>query len=239
MPERLEAFTIGLKRHGYKVVHGLTMDPGSRDICSTWNRVGPGDNAARVFESRGLPVLVAENAAWGNGFMGGHWYSIGRNCHNRIDPDLPVDPGRWDSLGVELQPFRTTGETVILPQRGIGSGPSVMPRDWPQRAHAKYGGRIRPHPGRNKAKPLEDDLANAGLAITWASGAAIKALMMGVPVVSEMPDWIGTQNNTEAGRLEMFRRLAWNQWRLEEIASGEAFECFTIRMDDGRTVVQD
>jgi hypothetical protein len=59
--------------------------------------------------------------------------------------------------------------------------------------------------------------------VTWGSGAAIKALQWGIPVVSEMPDWIGEQDNTDAGRLEMFRRLAWAQWTMEEIAHGEPF----------------
>ena len=71
--------------------------------------------------------------------------------------------------------------------------------------------------------PLADDLKQCGKVVTWGSGAAIQALMMGIPVISEMPDWIGKQDNTEAGRLDMLRRLAWAQWRLPEIASGEPF----------------
>ncbi len=38
-----------------------------------------------------------------------------------------------------------------------------------------------------------------------------------------MPHWIGEQDNTDAGRLAMFRRLAWAQFRMAEIESGEAF----------------
>jgi hypothetical protein len=70
---------------------------------------------------------------------------------------------------------------------------------------------------------VEADLANAAKVVTWGSGAAIQALLMGIPVISEMPGWIGEQDNTDAGRLAMFRRLAWAQWRHEEIGSGEAF----------------
>jgi hypothetical protein len=66
-------------------------------------------------------------------------------------------------------------------------------------------------------------LEGVSVAVTWGSGAAIKALMMGVSVISEMPRWIGWQDNTEAGRLGMFRALAWAQWELHEIESGEAF----------------
>jgi hypothetical protein len=61
--------------------------------------------------------------------------------------------------------------------------------------------------------------------ITWGSGAAIKALLWGIQAVSEMPNWIGEQDNTPESRLEMFRRLALAQWELHEIESGEAFAC--------------
>lgn len=71
--------------------------------------------------------------------------------------------------------------------------------------------------------PLEDDLAKASKVVTWGSGAAIKALMVGIRVESHMPNWIGEQDNTDEGRLAMFRRLAWANWRLSEIESGQAF----------------
>lgn len=222
VPERRAAFEAGLKRLGYEVAHGTTGDPGPRDVFLTWNRIGDGDRRASLFEARGLPVLVAENAAWGNELAGEHWYSLARNHHNMAGMAPDGGRERWDLLRVELAPWRTEGETVILPQRGIGSPPVAMPRSWPGLALQRYGGRIRPHPGRSAGVPLEHDLKQCGRAVTWGSGAAVKALIMGVPVISEMPNWIGEQDNTDAGRLAMFRRLAWAQWRLSEIADGSA-----------------
>lgn len=179
---------------------------------------------ARVFEKRGLPVLVVENATWGNEFAGGRWYHIGTNWHNTAGRFPVGGPERWDSLGVTLAPWRDGGETVILPQRGIGSGLVKMPPSFPRQAVKNHRGRIRPHPGKGgSGVPLEQDLADCGRVVTWGSGAAIKALMMGIPVTSYMPDWIGEQDNTDAGRLEMFQRLAWAQWRHSEIAAGEPF----------------
>lgn len=165
-------------------------------------------------------MLVTENAAWGNGFAGDSWLTIAKNQHNTAGRFPIGDDARWDDLGVELAPWRTDGETVILPQRGIGSPPTAMPRNWLKKHH----GRVRTHPGTKPCMPLEDDLAHCGRVVTWGSGAAIKALMMGIPVMSDMPDWIGEQDNTDDGRLAMFRRLAWAQWRYSEIESGEAFE---------------
>lgn len=222
--ERVRAFKSGLQRHGYHVEMGLPVNAGERDIFITWNRIGPADAAARAFQKSGRVVLVTENAAWGNDFCGRQWYSIAREYHNTAGCFPVGGEDRWDSLGVNLPPFRTSGETVILPQRGIGAPPVAMPRQWPVHAMAKYGGRIRRHPGRFVGIPLETDLQNCGRVITWGSGAAVKALLMGIPVISEMPNWIAEQDNMEAGRLEMFRRLAWAQWRWAEIESGEAFQ---------------
>jgi hypothetical protein len=219
----VRVFSEGLKRHGYAIEVGLTHAPRDGDLLVTWNRIGPGETSARQFERQGLPVLVAENASWGNEFGGGHWYSIARGVHNTAGRFDEGGPERWDSLGVALHPQRVGGELVILPQRGIGSAPTRMPGGWPAEAQARWGGRVRAHPGRRPCKPLWDDLEDAGVVVTWGSGAAILATLWGLLVHSEMPDWIGAQDNTDAGRLAMFRRLAWAQWRLAEIESGEAF----------------
>lgn len=224
MPERIRLFKTGLQRHGYRIELGLPVNAGDQDIFVTWNRIGPGDAAARAFQNSGRTVLVTENAAWGNDFCGQQWYTLARNYHNTAGCFPVGDPTRWDSLGVELPAFRSAGETVILPQRGIGSAPVAMPLKWPEQALAKYGGRIRRHPGRRPGISLEGDLQAAGRVITWGSGAAVKALLMGIPVISEMPNWIAGQDNSEAGRLEILRRLAWAQWRWKEIESGEVFE---------------
>ena len=216
LTERVQAFERGLGRLGFKVKPGVQP----ADVLVTWNRIGGVDRAAGTYET----VLVAENAAWGNGFLGGRWLSLARNRHNTAGMFPVGDADRWDGLGVELKPWRHEGETVILPQRGIGSPPTAMPREWPQNALRRYGGRVRPHPGRNPAKPLQEDLARAGRVVTWGSGAAIQALMMGIPVISEMRGWVGQQDNTDDGRLAMFRRLAWAQATLDEIADGSALE---------------
>lgn len=225
MSDRLKAFVAGIERHGYKAEIGFPDRIGPKDLFCTWNRINMGNAVAQRFQDHGLPVIVAENAAWGNEFLGRRWYSLSRNYHNTAGCVPYQGPERWDSMGIYMAPFRTEGETVILPQRGIGSPPTRMPSGWPSAALRKYGGRIRPHPGKREGLCLVDDLAKAGKVVTWGSGAAIKALIMGIPVVSEMPNWIGKSDNSEQGRLGMLRHLAWAQWELHEIESGEAFAC--------------
>ena len=221
VPERYAAFAAGLERLGYTVVEGTTTRPGDRDVLVTWNRIREGHRAACVFEDRGRPVLVVENASWGNEFAGRRWYTLARTNHNTAGMFPVGDGARWDRLGVELAPWRGRGEVVVLPQRGIGPPGVAMPAGWGERIARELGARMRPHPGQRPAVPLEQDLAGAGEVVTWGSGAAIKALILGIRVRSHMPNWIGEQDNTDAGRLAMFRRLAWAQWQLEEIASGE------------------
>lgn len=211
---RREVFDAGFRALGYEAA--------SHDRCDvylTWNRFGTRERIADQVEGRGGRVLVAENATWGNGFLGEKWYSIWPRFHNRSDCIRYGGPERWDSLGVELAPWRAGGETVGLPQRGIGPAGVAMPRTWVPPAFD----RIRRHPGVNACKPLEDDLADAGKVVTWGSGAAIKALMLGIKVESHMPKWAGEQDNTDEGRLNMLRRLAWAQWRLSEIEAGDPF----------------
>lgn len=216
--ERARMFRAGLESLGYTVLLGQSGTPEPGDLFITWNRIGHADHTANQFVSAGARVLVVENASWGNEFAGDNWYHIAENYHNTAGCFPVGDSARWDSIGVELQPWRTKGETVILMQRGIGKHGS--PVGWSNGIDV----RRRPHPGRNKSSmPLDQDLAHAGKVVTWGSGAAIKALMMGIPVESKMPNWIGQQDNTDEGRLAMFRKLAWAQWRHGEIESGEAF----------------
>lgn len=221
---RAAIFEKGLKKLGYKSVHGMTDEPGDDDIFITWNRIGRADSISKLFEKCGRPVLVVENATWGNSFAGSNWYHIAKKYHNTADCFAVGAACRWDGLGVSLDSWRTGGETVILAQRGIGSDPVRMPKSFIKMATREHGGRVRKHPGRRVIKTLEEDLESCGKAVTWGSGSGVKALMMGIPVISYYPEWIAKQDNTDDGRLDMFRRLAWAQWRHEEIASGFAFE---------------
>jgi hypothetical protein len=222
VPERIEAVTQGLQKLGYYVTLGWPHAyPRDDDVLVTWNRIHEGHTMAKRFAK----VLVMENASWGNGFHGRRWYTMCRDYHNRADCIIDRGPERWAALDLRLPPMRDMrdGETVILPQRGIGPPGVAMPLDWPRQALVKHKGRIRRHPGREPGTDLKLDLARARRVVTWGSGAAIKALMWGIPVISEMPLWIGEQDNTERGRWEMFCRLAWAQWQLKEFEDGSAF----------------
>lgn len=227
VPERRVAWRSGLERCGFNVVDvdvPRSIRPKrDNDIFVSWNRHVDGGEAADRFNAAGCKVLITENATWGNGFQGGQWYTIGRDYHNVAGMFPDGGPERWDALGVQLEPFRTgPGEQVVLASRGIGPQRYRQPFNWPTGAARTYGARIRHHPaGRGTIDDLRADLAGCWRVITWGSGAAVLALMWGISVESHMPGWIAKQDNTDAGRLAMLRRLAWAQWRMSEIASGE------------------
>lgn len=219
IPGRKEALVSGLRACGYHLREGIPSE--TSELFVTWNRSGPAESAARAFEKAGGKVLVLENSHW-NGLVPGHWLHMAPHRHNTAGV-YPVGPdSRWDDLQFSLAAWREPGgECVALAQRGVGSPPTAMPRDWPRRQRC----RVRQHPGRGATvQDLQKDLARCSQAVTWGSGAAILALAWGIPVESHMPAWIGEQDNTDSGRLTMFRRLAWAQWRIDELASGEAFK---------------
>ena len=105
---RRDAFLAGMKRVGWREAGW-----GACDVFVTWNRYGlHGDRAAAV-ERRGGLVLVTENAAWGNGFAGDHWYTIARDAHNTAGK-FPVGFGDYKRgyLLVDRVGLRMTRDNV-------------------------------------------------------------------------------------------------------------------------------
>ncbi len=229
---RRECFDAGLRAVGFQVVKELHHpDPG--DVVLTWNRYGAGEEIARHFEQHGATALVVENGYLGKAWRGGEWFALAIGHHNGAGRWCDGGPQRWDSFGVDLPPYRTGGtETIIFAQRGIGESRVRSPEHWAEQVRGRIGGRIRAHPGLHVVKPLEADLADARECVTWNSGAALRALEMGVPCWHAFKGWIGAPasrllsewgaepQRDEAARLAMFRRLAWAMWTLDEIKTG-------------------
>lgn len=232
---RREAFLAGLGAAGYAVVETLEH-PEPDDVLIMWNRYSGTHEQAQVFEAAGGRTVVAENGHLGKAWRGDEWFSLAIGHHAGAGKWPDLGPERWDSWGVELAPWRRGGyETVIFEQRGYGEPEIRAPDQWAVSAKRRFGGRIRPHPGGEGGKPLEEDLRDARCALTWNSGAALKALVLGVPVFYEFDRWIGARaslpvsvwgaepKRDDAARLAMFQRLAWAMWTLDEIRTGYAF----------------
>jgi hypothetical protein len=228
---RRESYCVGLKRRGYSLVDRLDR-PQKDDVLLIWNRYGAFHEEANRFEAAGATVLVTENGWLGKTWRDGEWFTLCRSHHAGAGHWHDGGPSRWDSWGVTLEPWRNGGELVVFGQRGIGEPGIKAPSGWAEHVSRKLGGRVRQHPGVRETIPLEDDLAKCGRVATWNSGAALKALILGIPVMYDFPKWIGGMASSRLGeplktddesRLAMFRRLAWSMWTLDEIRSGEAW----------------
>ena len=235
---RRKSFSTGLERCGFDVTIKPFV-PNSNDILITWNRFSSVESVCKEFERENALILVAENA-WihTKGEKRGGMVALCRDHHNGAGSWPVGELGRWDSFGIELSPWRAHGERVlILPQRGYGETGIAMPSSWPQNVVGRVSQftsrsiSIRPHPGLYR--PKEPDFSKTWCAVTWASGAGIKALVAGIPVFYEMKNWIGSlaakyglrdiENPFLGDRLPMFERLAWAQFFMDEIENGEPF----------------
>lgn len=249
---RHDVFSHALRKVGFTVSDSPIADPTPDDILVIWNRYGTGARQADLFERVGAPVLVVEN---------GHLpmrdtkktFAIALNHHLGGGYWPKPKYSRYELLDIDLRPWRERGKTIlVLPQRGIGHPRVAMPKDWPTRVAqrlSKIAVRpvyVRKHPELLKEKdrvPLEHDLSRAWCAVTWASSAAIKALVAGIPVFHEFPQWIagpscalGISNINHAdpvqlmgGRVEMLSNLAWAQWSVEEVYGSNVIELYLER----------
>ena len=236
---RRDAFEAGLKRLGYSVEFGTRARPTPADIIVVWNRRSANAVDATKYEKIGATVLVTENGWIGADDKGNKLYALAKGHHNGAGWWPVGNEDRWTRLGIELKPWRKDGRHIlVLPQRGIGEPGVAMPRGWAQdamdrlKAVTRRPVKLRQHPGFNKT-PLEPVFEDCWAAVTWASGAAIKAIVAGIPVFHEMPSWLGgpaarrgiadMETPYLGDRMPMLNRLSHGQWGAEEIKSGEPF----------------
>lgn len=231
---RREAFGQGLKAHGYQVINDRTVQPREGDVLLIWNRGNHVHNIARKYERRGGKVIVVENGYIGDTKAMALWHHAGAGEWHVGEED------RWSQLGINVKPWRKDGEHIlVLPQRSIGEPGVAMPRNWIEsvtRRLKRITDRpivVRKHPGKNVKRELELDLHNAWCSCVWASGAGIKSIVAGIPVYYDFANWVGGPAASKDWNIEepflgdrgpMLHRLAWAQWRWEEIQSGVPFE---------------
>lgn len=252
VPERIRIFNHALTLHGYDITDQPIRDPCPDDILLIWNRYSSSAVQADLFEKVGATVLVVENSyldmkdtkkafaiSLNHHLGGGHWPTPKHS--------------RFDLLDITLKPWRTRGKTVLLlPQRGIGHPAVAMPKRWADKTEtrlykeAEHPVYVRRHPEllpEHKRTPLEHDLSKAWCVVTWASSAAIKAIVAGVPVFYEFPEWIagscsifGTDQINHADPVQlmgdretMLSNLAWGQWTTEEVYDGRWLDYYLER----------
>lgn len=235
---RREVFETGLRRLGYQVIDRPLPSPEPSDLLVMWNRNFHEEAHARRYEAVEAKLIIAENGYIGKDQDGHKLFALALNHHNGAGKWNVGAGNRWTR---ELQTWRASGDHIlVLPQRGIGERGIAMPNHWVGTMRSQFARmtkrpiRVRMHPGLAKTEPY-DELSGAWAAVTWGSGAAIKALFAGVPVFHGLSQWIGApaasmlkegadiERPFLGDRTPMFERLAWAQWSVAEIQSGEAF----------------
>lgn len=244
---RRHAFVEGLRVAGYSIAQG-GRPSSKKDLLVIWNRYGSNENLADQWEQNGGTVLVCENGYCGRDAGSHQLYAISAHGHNGAGWFPIGEADRFGALGLDVAPWRAqteSGHLLVCGQRGIGSRQMASPHAWHERViqrlqkFSKRPIRIRPHPG-NKPAPisLDSDLAGAHAVVVWSSTSGVRALLTGVPVFYDAPAWICQGAALKIGpeleapkcdddaRIEALRRMAWAQWTVDEIESGEPFVRF-------------
>jgi hypothetical protein len=249
---RRDAFENGLRAAGYRLVENGTPN-GPQDLLVIWNRYGAFEQQANAWEQQGGTVLVAENGYLGADSEGRQYYALSAHGHNGSGWFPIGDDDRFAKLGIPLKPWRTGGtEIVVRGQRGIGTKLMASPPNWHQHAAARIRKmserpiRVVPHPGNVNDRRGVEHLADAWALVVWSSAMGVYALTEGIPVFYGAPHWIcheaawpfndwltgqGPPPLALQGRVPDFRpqamhRMAWGQWAVTEIESGEPFALY-------------
>ncbi len=238
---------IDSMRENREVVKIPSKALANNDLLLIWNRGGRFERLAIDFETAGGSVIVFENGYFAA--RGEKTYAMALHDHNG-NGWSPSGAGhtmsRWNKLYLAVAPWQKHGKHILLcKQRGIGSQAMAQPHNWGDtmaRRLQKLTDRpivIREHPAFAErrglpARTIEDDLRDAHCLITFSSGAANEAIVAGVPVFYGAPHLImetaakqGFDKLEEPyldSRDDAFAKLAWAQWTLSELSTGDPFQ---------------
>ncbi len=248
----LDALVAGFLRHGIKpeIKRGdwpRRMKPIDTDYCQYldcdvavhWG-IGRYYDVMGIQKERGGRSLVVERGYVGDRFA---YASLGFDGLNgRADFNLdrvPLTATRWRDLFACEQPWRDDDLGSVLVIGQMPGDQAVANVDLPgfykaaTEAFPSDDVVLREHPGlKPSVGPISEALAGARLVVTMNSNSAVDAVLAGVPAISMdrgSMAWDVTTHSFEAEpirpvREDWMRRLAYCQWSLEEIASGEAWE---------------
>jgi hypothetical protein len=243
----MRALAAGLRTEGLAV-----------EVCGATERI-PGADFEVIWGSRHLAAfpgrrILILGGAYTTGTSGDYQRDRLVYCSAGWDkpdgealsaPPRPAD--RWHRLGLDLLPWaERDGYALIL---GQCAGDLAVPGDYAkvlagmkQAAAEHYGPvRVRKHPLINGGqRPLAEDLAGARLAITWTSTSAVEAVLAGVPTITFSPQAIAWPVTSHAlgdppylgDRGLWCYDLAYRQWTLAELTSGEAWEHLSYGIAD-------
>lgn len=201
-----------------------------------------------------LDVVVLETGYMNRGDGENHHYAAGFNGLNgRADfRNKGMKPDRWEKLGVNLKPWAKGDHIVLCAQ--VPWDASVDHVDYmawlgeAADALRAINRRVvfRPHPMANlgpipgfeySTKPIVNDLVGAHCVVAFNSNSTVEGVIEGVPAVvcdkGAMAWDVAGHSLGEVAAPPMEDREAWaadlaySQWTLDEMRSGEAWEHLT------------
>jgi hypothetical protein len=238
----------GLARHGIgaDVVAPDTLMTADMAICWGWRK-------GAKYRSQGREVLVMERGYLGDRFAWTSLGWNGLNGRAQW-PDPRDDGERFErNFGHLRQDWRRNdaGHALIVGQvQGDAALANTDIKRWYGQARRAMEGRgfkvvFRPHPESLKrghdigplapltiGGTLAEALRDAAVAVTWNSNTGVEAVLAGVPTIT-CDDGAMARPVTAEGldaelvtpdRDDWCRRMAWRQWTMDEITSGEAWE---------------
>lgn len=239
------ALAEGFRAHGIPVELVYSLEQVRTEHVACW-----GWRAGSQLRAQGREVLVMERGYMGDRFA---WTSLGWNgLNNRAQFGISNDVGARfrKHFGHLLQPWNPAGDYVLLIGQVPGDmslrGRNLAPWYAEQAARAaalfKLPVRFRQHPEavrrgiRQEVRgttamggDLQPALAGAAVVVTFNSNTGVDSLLAGKPtLVGDEGSMAWDVANLltpgkEPDRESWAARLAWCQWKMDEIRSGEAW----------------
>lgn len=250
------AFATGLEKIGWQVKRYNASDHGKGqtipcDLLVISGTRGKGRTLLDDYAAIGVPAVVIDygyldRVSGVRTWETGHWQA-GIGGLNRL-PAFPCPTDRLENLRVAPAAPRTGDLTLVLGQHSGDPSHGLTDAEmtaWAQRVCDETGGYWRPHPDSPHIRvnapvaegPLSGWLARAKCVRTLCSTGGLEALIAGVPAVAEMPEracWgeLSGYEHPGAKRVtELCARLAYGQWTLNEMRSGEAARFITENLE--------
>lgn len=238
----IEAFAEGLKQHGVKHKFAKAMPGDPFVVCWAWRN-------GRKYFANGSQTLILERGYIGDR---NKWFSAGWNGLNgRADfYNHDVTASRWEKLFASMvRPWKPGGEHILLCGQVPGDM-SLQGKDinamYPKIAQAleryyKIPVVFRPHPlakggyqsldgHQTSTGPMQEALDGAALVWAYNSNSGVDAVMGGTPTAAlDKGSMVweicthGLGDFRRPDRSEWGRKIAYCQWTVEEMASGECW----------------
>lgn len=235
-------FAEGLKQHGIKPrVFGSVDKPHDADISVVWG-------------VRNSHLMTGQTVVMERGYFGSRLKNIScgwNGLNGRADfKNNESPPDRWEQHGVDVLPWSTEGEYVLLmgQVQGDMATKGVDLLNWYSetaqyiRTHTDRPVVFRPHPLSRQYHQvpgcftrnvdLNEALAGAFACVTYNSNAGVDSVLAGVPTVVSDPGamaWDVASHEIDdlsytPDRGQWLNDLAYCQWTEQEIRAGKAWE---------------